>query len=273
MREGAVGTELTRALQDFAAEATVLVALDFDGCLAPFVIDPADARPLPEAHTALQDLAGAPGTQLALVSGRPVADLNRLAAPPPGTWLVGSHGAEEADVTSSGTARIRPLELSSAQHKLLQEVTAAVEELATSHPPAWVEYKPAAVVLHTRTLGQVEAEGLLAEAMAGPGQWNGVNPIHGNQVAELAVVDATKGDSLRSLRKRLRHRFGPLAVLYAGDDVTDETALAVLQPGDVGIKVGAATTVARHHVPDEYGVAEVLTQLAQLRASPPAPGV
>lgn len=274
MREAAVGDELTRALQDFAAEPTVLVALDFDGCLAPFVVDPADARPLPQASTALADLARVRRTHLALVSGRPVADLNELAAPPLGTWLVGSHGAERGEVTEAGTARIHPLELTRTQEVLLQEVTAAVQELAATRPPAWVEHKPAAVVLHTRSLPEPDAEALLAEAMAGPGQWGGVSPIRGNQVVELAVVDATKGQALRSLRKQLREVNGPLAVLYAGDDVTDETALAVLQPGDVGIKVGRATTVARYRVPDEQSVADALTSLALWRTSPPGhPGM
>src|SRR5699024_12680186 len=100
---------LTRALQSFIAAPEVLVALDFDGCLAPFVLDPADARPLPQSSTALADLARVPGTHLALVSGRPVADRNRLDAPPPHTRLVGSHGAAAAEGDDAGTARIHQL--------------------------------------------------------------------------------------------------------------------------------------------------------------------
>lgn len=263
-------TGLHDALREFARAPQVLLALDFDGCLAPFVLDPADARPLPQSSTALAELARVPGTHLALVSGRPVADLNRLAAPPPHTWLIGSHGAEEAEVTSTGAARIHPLELSSQQRELLQKVTDAVEHLAQKHPPAWVEHKPAAVVLHTRALAGPEAEALLAQAMAGPGQYAGVHAISGNQVVELAVVDATKGESLQRLRTHLGTGTGTLPVLYAGDDVTDETALGVLGRGDVGIKVGTAPTVAPHRVADEQAVAEVLSQLALWRTSPPA---
>lgn len=268
MREVTQPQELTRALQEFAGAPAVLIALDFDGCLAPFVLDPDDARPLPQASIALEGLAACQATHLALVSGRPVADLNRLAAPPPRTWLIGSHGAEEAEVSRAGTAQIQPLQLSSSQRGLLQELTAVVEALAAAHPPAWVEYKPAAVVLHTRPLPAAEAEALLAEAMVGPGQWAGVSPIHGNQVAELAVLDATKGESLQHLRARLNSQVGPVAVLYAGDDVTDETALASLQDGDLGVKVGMAETVARYRVADEQAVADLLTQVALWHRSP-----
>src|SRR5699024_8098435 len=108
--------------------------------------------------------------------------------------------------------------------------------------------------------------------MAGPGQYAGVHAISGNQVVELAVVDATKGESLQRLRMHLGTGTGTgtLPVLYAGDDVTDETALGVLGRGDVGIKVGTAPTVAPPRVADEQAVAEVLSQLALWRTSPPA---
>ena len=50
-----------------------LVAVDFDGTLAPIVDRPADARPQPGALPALAALAGDVGT-LAVITGRPAAD-------------------------------------------------------------------------------------------------------------------------------------------------------------------------------------------------------
>lgn len=258
-----VGPELAAALRAFAGEPEVLVALDFDGCLAPFVLDPADARPLPEAAEALHTLAGLPGVHLALVSGRPMADLHRLAGPPPGSVLVGSHGAEHGEVDRTGALHVRPVHLTEDQASLLAQVSSAVEELAYLHPGVWIEHKPAAAVVHTRALPQEQAEPVLTAAMAGPGSWAGVHPIHGNQVVELAVVDATKGDSLQALRADLVG----MPALYAGDDVTDETALAVLGSGDVGVKVGTAPSVAPYRVADEAAVASLLAGLAMWRAS------
>jgi trehalose 6-phosphate phosphatase len=57
----------------------------------------------------------------------------------------------------------------------------------------------------------------------------------------------------------------PDAVLFAGDDVTDEDALEVLQPGDVGIKVGSATTVAPWRVDGPHQLALALQTLAMAR--------
>ena len=268
-REAAAGqspepaTDLDTALRTFAGAPQVLIALDFDGCLAPFVLDPADARPLPEAAEALRTLAALPGVHLALVSGRPLADLHRLAGPPPGTALVGSHGAEHGEVDRAGELHLTPVDLTPDQADVLARVTFAVERLASRHPGVWIEHKPAAAVVHTRALPPEQAEPVLADAMAGPGRWPGVHAIHGNQVVELAVVDATKGESLQALRAPL----AGVPALYAGDDVTDETALEVLGEGDLGVKVGTAASVAAHRVPDEAGVAAMLTRLAMWRAS------
>src|SRR5690625_7250885 len=69
--------ELRERLRAFAAAEHVLIALDFDGVLAPLIPDPTQSRPVPEASRALERLADAPGVDLAVVSGRPAEDLNR----------------------------------------------------------------------------------------------------------------------------------------------------------------------------------------------------
>lgn len=252
---------LLAALEQFAHRSPILVALDFDGCLAPFVLDPAHARPLPAASAALEALGRDPGVQLALVSGRPIADLARLAAPGVGTWLVGSHGAESGEVMPDGGARLAPVALSDAERALLARLRTAIAEIAARFPGTHVELKPAAAALHTRGVPAAEASRALAEAAAGPGTWAGTHLMAGNQVAEVAVVEATKGEALG----RLRARLGAAPVLYAGDDVTDETALATLGTCDVGVKVGAAPTVAPHRVRNEQEVAQMLAKLVGLR--------
>ncbi len=60
---------------------------------------------------------------------------------------------------------------------------------------------------------------------------------------------------------------GATAVLFAGDDVTDEDALAALEPQDLGIRVGAGETAARQRVPDAAALAAALTRLAELRGA------
>jgi len=91
--------------------------------------------------------------------------------------------------------------------------------------------------------------------------------MRGKEVVELSVSDATKGAALRRLRALTGTAPGPGGVLYAGDDVTDETAFAVLDDdaGDVTVKVGPGETGARHRVPDPQAVARLLQELAALR--------
>jgi trehalose 6-phosphate phosphatase len=55
-------------------------------------------------------------------------------------------------------------------------------------------------------------------------------------------------------------------VLYAGDDVTDERAFAVLDgdAGDVSVRVGAGETVADHRLGSPHEVAAMLGLLVAL---------
>ncbi|HKQ62118.1 MAG TPA: trehalose-phosphatase, partial [Candidatus Polarisedimenticolaceae bacterium] len=77
-----------------AAARHRLLMLDYDGTLAPFRIDRDQAHPLPAALAALEAIAAVPGgTQLAIVSGRPVRALEQLLGPLRAT-LVGEHGWE-----------------------------------------------------------------------------------------------------------------------------------------------------------------------------------
>jgi trehalose 6-phosphate phosphatase len=75
-------------------------------------------------------------------------------------------------------------------------------------------------------------------------------------VLELAVTDADKGSAL----VRLAGELGATAVLYLGDDVTDEDAFRALTDA-VTVKVGDGDTAARHRVADLAGVQAVLERL------------
>ncbi len=244
---------LDAALRAFAALPTVLVALDFDGVLAPIVDDPAAARPLPAARAALDRLVDPPRTHLALVSGRALASLRAVASPPDGAVLVASHGAELEGVAT---------ELDAAARAALTAATAALEAVAAAHAGTAVEHKPAGVVLHTRGAAPEVAERASRAALEGAGALPGVHAMTGKSVVELSVVRATKGEAVEALRARL----GVDAVLFAGDDVTDETVLGGLRRGhDVGVRVGGGESAAEHRAADPEAVAALLTALADLR--------
>ncbi|GAB3184391.1 hypothetical protein GCM10027060_21320 [Nesterenkonia halophila] len=77
-------------------------------------------------------------------------------------------------------------------------------------------------------------------------------------VVEVPVVHATKGEAIRTLRRRT----GAAAVFFAGDDVTDEQGFAVLGDDDVGVKVGTGETRAGHRISAPSDLAGVLAAIA-----------
>ena len=107
----------------------------------------------------------------------------------------------------------------------------------------------------------VQAESVLQEAREALAQIDGVYPKEGKKILEAVVLQSTKGEAIEELRTLLE----PEAVLFVGDDVTDEQGFAVLGEGDIGIKIGSGETLAAHRLPDPSSLAQVLNRLADLR--------
>jgi trehalose 6-phosphate phosphatase len=262
-------TGLQEALAAFAAHPVVIVALDFDGTLAELRDDPQAVRPTEAAAKVLPTLATpGSGIRLALVSGRPAGDLGRLASPPPGTVLIGSHGAEIGELTDDGDVVLSDIGMTDAEQALRGRLADELERIVQGRQGAWVEHKPLAVVLHTRLASPDDARHAIEATLAGPATWDGVHAMQGKDVVELPVRGATKGDAVRHLRASVAETAGePVPVLYAGDDVTDERAFAALGPGDVTIKVGQGETIGEYRVGEPDDVARVLELLVRLRAA------
>lgn len=256
---------LDLALRELAARETVLVGLDFDGVLAPIVLDPTTSRMLPASAQAVAGLAELAGVEVVLVSGREAGDLVALAGLPAGTRVIGSHGAQWGRVVDSPdggtTLDAEPVGLTDEQARLKAELLRETEALAAGVEGAWVQVKPAAVVLHTRPAERAAGERLTRRVLDGPAARDGVHVVVGKEVVEMAVLEVTKGDALHQLRSSL----GVDAVLYAGDDTTDEDAFAVLGAGDVSIKVGDGESAAAYRVADPDEFSAVLVRLLELR--------
>ncbi|GAA3830208.1 hypothetical protein KACC15558_07470 [Brevibacterium ammoniilyticum] len=300
----AVSDSLTPALSDPAeidlrplAEADVLlVALDFDGVLAPLQDDPAASRIVPASAEAIARLAALPDTQLALVSGRDVTTLRELAAPPESAMIVGSHGAEidlgpasdtsgstgedaadspasDADSSTDSAADApAPNALTNDEDALLAAIDDHLGELSRlSERDGFdlrIEYKPYSRTVHTRGMAPGLAASLREHVVSVQAEHGGIRVIEGHDITELAVSQATKGTGMRALVTAV----DPSAALYLGDDITDEDAfaeLAQLSPGltGVGIKVGSAPTQAELRIADPEAVAVLLTRLAEERAA------
>ena len=131
---------------------TLLVALDFDGVLAPIVQDPSTSRPLPGSATAVRGLADLPATTVAMLSGRALHDLRTVSGFATPVRLVGSHGGEFDDGA---------LELTDAQRALKDELAAAVRGVVDGEPGVRLESKPAGIVVHVRGADPAVAERVL----------------------------------------------------------------------------------------------------------------
>lgn len=249
--------ELREAIRRIAGTEHLLVAMDFDGTMAPIVGRADDARPLPRSAAAFAGLAVLPRTTTALISGRALASLRAVASPPVDTLLIGSHGAEAW--LGPGSAG---LTLDEGQKALLAEVRTVLEDIVREAPGTTLEDKPAGVVLHTRLAADDVAEDAVAAARSLLQDRKGVFLKDGKRVLETSVVNASKGEGVTFLRQIT----GATGVLFAGDDTTDEDALGRLEPGDVGVKVGLDFTQAEYRVEAPVHIAELLEVLLQERS-------
>lgn len=262
--------DLDRAARALIGRTPVLVGLDFDGVLAPIVERRDDARPLPGGIDAVRRLADRPGVEVALVSGRALASLRQVSGvtADDAVSLVGSHGAEVALRPSLGSADGPPDgggTLTPEQQALLARLVAELTRIVQAAGPGSgldVETKPSGAVLHTRRAAPDVARIASAAATEGPAGWPGVHTTLGKAVVEMAVVETSKGVALQQLRAAM----GAAAVLYVGDDVTDESVFAVLQPGDVGVKVGPGETGAAYRLDGPPDVTELLQLLVAERS-------
>lgn len=243
---------LDAALARLARRPTKLVATDYDGTLAPLVADPEKAFPASGVMEALERLARVPGLTVAIVSGRALASLDRLAAFPAQVVRVGSHGVEFDG----------PMGLSPEQQRAKERLRHELTEIAQQTPGALVEEKPAGFAFHVRQVAPESARRAWDQVEAGPAGAPDIFLRTGKMVLELAVVDGNKGAALLRLKERTRAQLA----LYVGDDVTDEEGFAALGPQDVTIKVGEGETRAGHRVNGPQDVIAVFGRLAQLCA-------
>ncbi|MTD16191.1 bifunctional alpha,alpha-trehalose-phosphate synthase (UDP-forming)/trehalose-phosphatase [Nakamurella sp. YIM 132087] len=248
--------DVITAVNTIAETERLLVGTDFDGVLAPIVDDPAAATPLPGQLDALADLAAVHGTVVAVVSGRALADLPTLLGVDTSPFLlVGSHGAE----TTGGTTE--PGEIPADAAARLARLRRVLQSITSEYQDISLEPKPTGIAVHLRLASEKDAAAVTAAIEDDPATWAGVHLLRGKKVLELTVIATDKGKAIQQLRQQNHCT----AVLYIGDDVTDETAFVTLHDGDLGVKVGPGNTAADLRVADPERVRDLLTVLAAAR--------
>jgi trehalose 6-phosphate phosphatase len=265
--EGAAG--LAALLTD---PGHAIVALDFDGTLAPIVERPEDSRPLPGALAALAQIS-AEVAAVAIITGRAAATavvlggfdrapgLDRLV-------ILGHYGAERWEAATGDVIPAAPppgleqARVEVAQLVLGPQVPAGVE----------VEDKGVALGIHLRrTVDPTAAAMALRPALDALAARTGLVVEPGRMVLELRAPGVDKGSALR----RFVHQYGGRSVLFAGDDLGDVAAFEAVRElraeGLSGVTVCSASEevselrdVADIVVDGPAGVVDLLTLLADM---------
>lgn len=259
-------SSLDTSVAQISTASRLLIALDFDGTLAEFTLDPDEARMSERTHELLSALVDVPRTHVALVSGRSLNSLRRVVNPLPRVHLVASHGAQVQIAGSDPQSRhargelVTPL--TADEHRRLEVLTQRLEVLAAESAGLRVERKPAGLALHTRGVqpqDQIAVHHQFENILRMHA--DGFSVLQGAEVVELSLRPIDKGEGLT----RLRDVLAADRVFYAGDDTTDERAFAVLRATDLGVKCGKGTTLAQHCVASIDDVTAVLSRIRRMR--------
>lgn len=230
--------------------------LDFDGTLAEIAPDPGAVRVPAALPVALARLSGRLSGALAIISGRPIAEIDHFLAPfsSPASGL---HGLERRD---------RPDGPVSAAERLAA-IDDVIARFAASPAAAGVlvEDKGATVAFHFRSAPE-RGPAVVATVRAIVSELSGVVTVEGKMVIEVKPGGMHKGSAIRAHLSEAP--FGARVPVFLGDDVTDEDGFAaVIDRGGVAVKVGPGPTRAPYRLADVAAVHGWLAELADDKRS------
>lgn len=203
-----------------AGEPHPLLLLDYDGTLAPFRIDRFEARPWSGVRDLLTRIQRQGQTRLAVITGRPAAEIGPLLGLESAPEVWGLHGAERLYPDGRRELERAPV---AAEH-LLNELR---ERLRRDPLGGLFEDKPNACVMHWRGASPHTARAIekrarrLFEPLA---EIEGLGLLEFEAGLELRV-GRDKGGAVEAILADAG-KIGPVA--YLGDDLTDEAAFRVV---------------------------------------------
>lgn len=208
------------------APETAALFLDFDGTLVEIAPRPDAVVVPPGLPGLLTRLAARLGGALAIVSGRPLPEIEALLpAPLP---MAGDHGA-----TLRRAPAAAPEHLPLPRHP--PQWRRAAEDFAAAYPGALVEPKAHGFVLHYRQAPQAEAPArVMLQALLGPDIAFELLPAR--MAFEVKPRAVSKAGAVTGLMAR--PPFAGRVPIYVGDDVTDEAGMAAARAaGGIGLRL------------------------------------
>jgi trehalose 6-phosphate synthase/phosphatase len=249
------GKNKQNLIDAFESSKKRLLMLDYDGTLATFVDNPLDAEPDERLMKILVTLSSNPKTDVALISGRSQANLERWFGDLPITFFA-EHGATMKSKHGEWKQLVKP---SIGWKALLKP---ALEKHAANTPGAFVEEKEFALVWHYRTASPYHAQKnivILRQALRPSLEKYGLNMHNGQKIIEIKPPQLNKGSAVARLLKN-SHDF----VFAIGDDYTDEDMFRNVPRSAFTVKVGHGKTTARYRINDVKHVQDLLKTLAGL---------
>lgn len=232
--------------------------LDVDGTLLDLAARPDAVRMDPRLLSTLGMLLAATGGAVALVSGRSVADVERLFAPL-AIAVSGQHGAEHQPHRGAGLLR----------SPLLDVAVERLREAERRMPGLLLEDKGASLALHYRRRPDLQqyAADEMRRAATFLGDRFELQP--GSFVYEIKPSGHDKGRAVETFMRE--PPFAGRTPVFLGDDATDEFGFdAVNRMGGHSVKVGPGATRARWSLPDPTSARRWLDDYARLHSRSPA---
>ena len=215
---------IRRILAQRARRGRMLLALDFDGTLAPIVTHPEEAALLPAAGRAIARIADRPDTLVAIVTGRALDDI-RARVREERAFFAGNHGFE---IEGPGV-RHRVDEAERLRPELRMLTERLRHELAPI-PDSVIEDKGITVSVHYRRVEDPDLAERVRDIVAREGAKSGLRVTHGKRIVELRPpFDWHKGRAIEFLIDALSTDDEPLYPVFIGDDVTDEDAFRAVR--------------------------------------------
>jgi trehalose 6-phosphate phosphatase len=212
--------------------------LDFDGTLAPLAGHPDAVSVQPSLVRSLDGLSRSLKGAVAVVSGRPISQIDGFLAPLTLT-VVGKHGLESR---LPGGRLITP----QAVHPAIARVKDRLGAMVAADPRLLLEDKVHTIALHYRQAPEREAEceRLVNEVVNREG--GDLEVLHGKMVLEVKPAGINKGVAIARLMEDAV--FAGRRPVFAGDDVTDEDGFRMVNAmGGISIRVGQAQVTAASH--------------------------
>ena len=204
--------------------------LDFDGTLVDIAPSPELVQVPPGLADTLIRLRGLVGEALAVITGRPIGEIDSFLPGVPYA-VAGEHGSA---VRFAPEMPVERAELPPVPSEWLDEAA----RLAAIHPGVRIERKVAGLVLHYRA--NPDAGALLERAAhAMVASRSADFHVQASKMAwEIRPAGVDKGSALRLLMRR--PPFAGRVPVFVGDDVTDEDAVrAAVAIGGVGYRIPA----------------------------------